>query len=159
MCAEYGELFRYFDSLLLGLTATPKDDIDHNTCKLFAMEDGVPTDSYGLHEAAAEGYLVLPRAVKVPLKFMEHGIRYADLSEAEKAEWDAKEWTEDGDVPEAVGRHDMNKYLFSVSSISCGSWTSDSSPTRPATPVLTRSTPKPRSAGRSPTGCTRPSQA
>ncbi|WP_200302646.1 DEAD/DEAH box helicase family protein [Streptomyces adelaidensis] len=110
--SKYGELFRYFDSLLLGLTATPKDDIDHNTYKLFAMEDGVPTDSYDLYEAVGEGYLVPPRAVKVPLKFMEHGIRYADLSEEEKAEWDAKEWTEDGEVPEAVGRHDMNKYLF-----------------------------------------------
>ncbi|MFD7053846.1 DEAD/DEAH box helicase family protein [Streptomyces mirabilis] len=115
--AKYGELFRYFDSLLLGLTATPKDEIDHNTYKLFAMEDGVPTDSYDLQEAAAEGYLVLPKAVKVPLKFMEHGIRYADLSEEEKAEWDAKEWTEDGDIPDAVGRHDMNKYLFNEDTV------------------------------------------
>ncbi|MDF9814210.1 DEAD/DEAH box helicase family protein [Streptomyces sp. SPB162] len=115
--AKYGELFRYFDSLLLGLTATPKDEIDHNTYKLFAMEDGVPTDSYGLQEAAAESYLVLPKAVKVPLKFMEHGIRYADLSEEEKAEWDAKEWTEDGDIPDAVGRHDMNKYLFNEDTV------------------------------------------
>ncbi len=115
--AKYGELFRYFDSLLLGLTATPKDEIDHNTYKLFAMEDGVPTDSYDLHEAAAEGYLVLPKAVKVPLKFMEQGIRYADLSEEEKAEWDAKEWTEDGDIPDAVGRHDMNKILFNEDTV------------------------------------------
>ncbi|MFB6805887.1 DEAD/DEAH box helicase family protein [Streptomyces sp. NPDC056387] len=115
--AKYGELFRYFDSLLLGLTATPKDEIDHNTYKLFAMEDGVPTDSYDLQEAAAEGYLVLPKAVKVPLKFMEQGIRYADLSEEEKAEWDAKEWTEDGDIPDAVGRHDMNKFLFNEDTV------------------------------------------
>ncbi|MFF0511068.1 DEAD/DEAH box helicase family protein [Streptomyces sp. NPDC004250] len=115
--AKYGELFRYFDSLLLGLTATPKDEIDHNTYKLFAMEDGVPTDSYDLQEAAAEGYLVLPKAVKVPLKFMEHGIRYADLSEEEKAEWDAKEWTEDGDIPDAVGRHEMNKFLFNEDTV------------------------------------------
>jgi type I restriction enzyme R subunit len=115
--AKYGELFRYFDSLLLGLTATPKDEIDHNTYKLFAMEDGVPTDSYDLEEAAAEGYLVLPKAVKVPLKFMEHGIRYADLSEEEKAEWDAKEWTEDGDIPDAVGRHEMNKFLFNEDTV------------------------------------------
>ncbi|MGW5212065.1 DEAD/DEAH box helicase family protein [Streptomyces sp. NPDC004051] len=115
--AKYGELFRYFDSLLLGLTATPKDEIDHNTYKLFAMEDGVPTDSYDLHEAAAEGYLVLPKAVKVPLKFMEQGIRYDDLSEEEKAEWDAKEWTEDGDIPDAVGRHDMNKFLFNEDTV------------------------------------------
>ncbi|MFD4754483.1 DEAD/DEAH box helicase family protein [Streptomyces sp. NPDC058426] len=115
--AKYGELFRYFDSLLLGLTATPKDEIDHNTYRLFALEDGVPTDSYGLDEAAGEGYLVLPKAVKVPLKFMEHGIRYHDLSEEEKAEWDAKEWTEDGEIPDAVGRHDMNKYLFNEDTV------------------------------------------
>ncbi|WP_030734019.1 DEAD/DEAH box helicase family protein [Streptomyces griseus] len=115
--AKYGELFRYFDSLLLGLTATPKDEIDHNTYKLFAMEDGVPTDSYDLQEAAAEGYLVLPKAVKVPLKFMEQGIRYDDLSEEEKAEWDAKEWTEDGDIPDAVGRHEMNKFLFNEDTV------------------------------------------
>ncbi|MEV7067466.1 DEAD/DEAH box helicase family protein [Streptomyces collinus] len=115
--AKYGELFRYFDSLLLGLTATPKDEIDHNTYKLFAMEDGVPTDSYDLQEAAAEGYLVLPKAVKVPLKFMEQGIRYADLSDEEKAEWDAKEWTEDGDIPDVVGRHEMNKFLFNEDTV------------------------------------------
>ncbi|EDY46623.1 DEAD/DEAH box helicase family protein [Streptomyces sp. SPB074] len=115
--AKYGELFRYFDSLLLGLTATPKDEIDHNTYRLFALEDGVPTDSYGLDEAAGEGYLVLPKAVKVPLRFMEHGIRYADLSEEEKAEWDAKEWTEDGEIPDAVGRHDMNTYLFNEDTV------------------------------------------
>ncbi|MFH9394093.1 DEAD/DEAH box helicase family protein [Streptomyces sp. NPDC017556] len=115
--AKYGELFRYFDSLLLGLTATPRDEIDHNTYKLFAMEDGVPTDSYDLQEAAAEGYLVLPKAVKVPLKFMEQGIRYADLSDEEKAEWDAKEWTEDGDIPDAVGRDEMNKFLFNEDTV------------------------------------------
>lgn len=115
--AKYGELFRYFDSLLLGLTATPRDEIDHNTYRLFALEDGVPTDSYGLDEAAGEGYLVLPKAVKVPLRFMEHGIRYADLSEEEKAEWDAKEWAEDGEIPDAVGRHDMNTYLFNEDTV------------------------------------------
>ncbi|MFF6955666.1 DEAD/DEAH box helicase family protein [Streptomyces sp. NPDC008317] len=115
--AKYGELFRYFDSLLLGLTATPKDEIDHNTYKLFAMEDGVPTDSYDLQEAAAEHYLVLPKAVKVPLKFMEHGIRYAELSDEEKAEWDAMEWTEDGDIPDAVSRDEMNTYLFNDNTV------------------------------------------
>lgn len=115
--AKYGEIFRYFDSLLLGLTATPKDDIDHNTYRLFQLEDGVPTDSYDLHEAAADRYLVLPRPVKVPLKFMQHGIRYEDLSEEEKAEWDAKEWTEDGQVPDAVDRSEMNKYLFNEDTV------------------------------------------
>ncbi|KKD08383.1 restriction endonuclease subunit R [Streptomyces sp. WM6386] len=115
--AKYGEIFNYFDSLLLGLTATPKDEIDRNTYKLFQLEDGVPTDSYGLDEAVADGYLVPPRAVKVPLKIMEHGIRYAELSEEERAEWDAKEWTEDGQVPDAVGRGDINKYVFNEDTV------------------------------------------
>ncbi|MFJ1845386.1 MULTISPECIES: DEAD/DEAH box helicase family protein [unclassified Streptomyces] len=114
---KYGEIFRYFDALLLGLTATPKDDIDRNTYKLFQLEDGVPTDSYGLDEAVGEGYLVPPKAVKVPLKFMERGIRYADLSEEEKAEWDAKEWTEDGQVPDAVSRHELDTYLFNADTV------------------------------------------
>ncbi|MEU3774804.1 DEAD/DEAH box helicase family protein [Streptomyces sp. NPDC032472] len=115
--AKYGEIFNYFDSLLLGLTATPKDEIDRNTYKLFQLEDGVPTDSYGLDEAVADGYLVPPRAVKVPLKIMEHGIRYAELSEEERAEWDAKEWTEDGQVPDAIGRNDINKYVFNEDTV------------------------------------------
>lgn len=114
---KYGEIFRYFDSLLLGLTATPKDDIDHNTYRLFQLEDGVPTDSYGLDEAVAAGYLVPAAPVRVPLRFMERGIRYDELSEEEKAEWDDKEWSDDGDVPDEVSRHDMNKFLFNEDTV------------------------------------------
>ncbi|MEV5592911.1 DEAD/DEAH box helicase family protein [Streptomyces sp. NPDC052496] len=115
--AKYGEIFNYFDSLLLGLTATPKDEIDRNTYRLFQLENGVPTDSYGLDEAVVDGYLVPPRAVKVPLRIMERGIQYAELSEEERAEWDAKEWTEDGQVPDAVGRNDINKYVFNEDTV------------------------------------------
>ena len=53
---KYGAIFNYFDSLLVGLTATPKDEIDHNTYGLFGLEDGVPTDAYGLDEAVADGH-------------------------------------------------------------------------------------------------------
>lgn len=28
---KYGAIFGYFDALLVGLTATPKDEVDHNT--------------------------------------------------------------------------------------------------------------------------------
>lgn len=40
------------------LTATPKDEVDHNTYRLFQLEYGVPTDAYSLDEAVADGYLV-----------------------------------------------------------------------------------------------------
>src|SRR5207249_7098275 len=66
---KYRAIFEYFDSLLVGLTATPKDEIDINTYGLFDLETGVPTDAYGLDEAVADGHLVPPVAVSVPLKF------------------------------------------------------------------------------------------
>ena len=75
---KYQAIFAYFDALLVGLTATPKDEIDRNTYGLFGLENGVPTDAYGLEDAIAEGYLVPPRAVSVPLRFQREGIHYAD---------------------------------------------------------------------------------
>jgi type I restriction enzyme R subunit len=86
---KYGALFDYFDGLLLGLTATPKDEVDRNTYRRFNLEEGVPTDSYSLDEAVADGCLVPPKAIDVPLKFLREGIRYDELSEEEKEEWDA----------------------------------------------------------------------
>ena len=58
---KYRSIFAYFDSLLVGLTATPKDEVGHDTYGLFDLEPGVPTDYYDLDEAVAEGYLVPPR--------------------------------------------------------------------------------------------------
>ena len=81
---KYRAIFSYFDSLLVGLTATPKDEVDRNTYGLFNLEPGVPTDAYGLEEAVADGYLVPPRAIDVPLKFPREGITYDDLSEEER---------------------------------------------------------------------------
>ena len=93
-CALPISIFEYFDCLLVGLTATPKDEIDHNTYRLFDLEDVVPTDAYPLDQAVADGHLVPPLAVSVPLKFQRDGIQYAQLTEAEKEQWDALEWTE-----------------------------------------------------------------
>ena len=72
--ANTGAIFDWFDSLLVGLTATPKDEIDRNTYGLFELESGVPTDAYTLEEAVADGYLVPMRAISVPLKFQREGI-------------------------------------------------------------------------------------
>jgi len=113
---KYGAIFGWFDSLLVGLTATPKDEVDRNTYSLFGLEDGVPTDAYGLDEAVREGYLVPPRAVSVPLKFQREGIRYADLSEADKDAWDLLEWGED-DPPDEVSGDAVNKWLFNTDTV------------------------------------------
>lgn len=114
---KYGAIFRYFDSLLVGLTATPTDEIDHNTYGLFDLETGVPTDAYPLDEAVADGHLVPPKAVSVPLKFQREGIKYDELSEEEKEQWDEKEWDEEGNVPDSVDAAALNKWLFNIDTV------------------------------------------
>ena len=107
---KYRAIFDYFDSLLVGLTATPMDEIDRNTYGLFDLENGVPTDAYGLDDAVRDGFLVPPKAVSVPLKFQREGIRYDDLPEDDKDQWDALEWGDD--VPDRVEAEAVNKWLF-----------------------------------------------
>ena len=77
---KYRAIFDYFDSLLLGLTATPKKDIDHNTYGLFGIEDDNPTFAYELNQAVEDGFLVPPKSISVPLKFQRAGIKYHEPS-------------------------------------------------------------------------------
>ena len=109
---KYRHIFNYFDSHLLGLTATPKDEIDRNTYGLFDLENGVPTDAYQLEDAVKDGYLVPTQAISVPLKFQRDGIKYDELSEAEKAEWDAMEWDEEGHIPDRIEAGALDQWLF-----------------------------------------------
>lgn len=109
---KYRHIFNYFDCLLLGLTATPKDEIDRNTYSLFDLENGVPTDAYQLEDAVKDGYLVPTKAISVPLKFQREGIKYDELSEAEKEEWDALEWDEEGNIPDRIEAGALDQWLF-----------------------------------------------
>lgn len=113
---KYGAIFAWFDSLLVGLTATPKDEVDHNTYRLFHLEDGVPTDAYGLDEAVDDGFLVPPRGVTVGTKFLRQGIAYDDLPDEEKDEWDSLDWGEDG-PPSAIDSEELNRFLFNEDTV------------------------------------------
>ena len=114
---KYRAIFDYFDALLVGLTATPKDEVDRNTYGLFELENGVPTDAYQLDEAVRDGFLVAPMAVSVPLKFQRDGIAYDALPEDEKDQWDALEWDEDGTVPARVESEAVNTWLFNADTV------------------------------------------
>jgi type I restriction enzyme R subunit len=114
---KYRAIFDYFDSLLVGLTATPKDEVDRNTYSLFELEDGVPTDAYPLEQAVGDGFLVPPQAVSVPLKFQREGITYDDLSDDDKDVWDALEWDDEGNVPDRVEAEAVNKWLFNSDTV------------------------------------------
>ena len=74
--------------MLLGMTATPKNEIDKNTYGVFDLERGVPTFAYELEKAVEEGYLVNYSTLEYKTKIMEDGIHYHDLSEEEKEEFE-----------------------------------------------------------------------
>lgn len=112
---KYRAIFEWFDSLLVGLTATPKDEVDHNTYRLFRLEDGVPTDAYGLDDAVKEGFLVPAVGISGGTKFLDRGIRYADLPEDEKDEWESLDWGDD--TPDEITSEEVNKVLFNESTV------------------------------------------
>jgi len=114
---KYRAIFSYFDSLLVGLTATPKENVDSNTYSLFELETGVPTDAYDLDDAIKDCFLVPPRAVSVPLKFQREGITYDELSDEEKEQWDEAEWDEEGATPARVEAPAVNKWLFNTDTV------------------------------------------
>ena len=112
---KFGAIFRYFDSLLVGLTATPRDQVDRNTYELFDLEPGVPTDVYELATAVADGFLVPPKVQQVDLRFPRDGIDYDSLSEEEQAQWESLDWGDDEDdrgLPDRVNASAINSWLF-----------------------------------------------
>ncbi len=115
--SKFGAIFDYFDSFLVGLTATPKDEVDRNTYRLFELENGVPTDEYSLQQAIDDKWLVPPLSYSLQLQFPRQGILYADLSEEEKAEWDEIEWDEEGGTPDRVNAEAVNRWLFNEDTV------------------------------------------
>lgn len=117
---KYGAIFDYFDSLLLGLTATPRGEVDRNTYKLFELDDHQPTFAYELDQAVEDGFLVPPRAISVPLKFQRDGIKYAELSPEEQEEYELQEEfydKESGELVEEISSSALNKWLFNVDTV------------------------------------------
>ncbi|MBC2605633.1 DEAD/DEAH box helicase family protein [Pelagicoccus albus] len=117
---RYRAIFGYFDSLLIGLTATPREEVDRNTYELFDLEDGVPNDAYELEDAVREEWLVPPRVKQVNLRYPREGIRYENLSEEEKRKWETTDWGDDMPTdayPDGVDAGAINKWLFNEDTV------------------------------------------
>ena len=113
---KYQAIFDYFDALLIGLTATPKDEIDKNTYSVFDLENGVPTFAYELEEAVEGKYLVSYRVYEMKSKIMEEGIKYDQLSEDEKDQFD-EFFEEDETVEDTIDSAAVNEWLFNADTI------------------------------------------
>ena len=114
---KYRDIFTYFDAPLVGLTATPKDEIEKNTYEVFELQNGVPTYGYELAQAVKDGYLVDFMSVETTLKFIDQGIVYDDLSEEDKKIYEDTFEDENGEMPESIQSSALNEWVFNVDTI------------------------------------------
>lgn len=113
---KYKAIFDYFDAYLIGLTATPKDEVDKNTYGIFDMENGVPTYAYEFDKAVEDEFLVEYETVEVKSKIMEDGIKYDELSDEDKEEYEDK-FHDDTDIGEEIQSSAINQWLFNANTI------------------------------------------
>ena len=110
---KYATIFDYFDAILVGLTATPKDEVDRNTYDFFEVEQNVPTYAYGYETAVNEDHVLVPYyTYATTTKFIREGIKYDDLTPEEKEKYEEAFEDAGVDVPDFVPSAKLNKFLF-----------------------------------------------
>jgi type I restriction enzyme R subunit len=114
---KYRAIFEYFDAMMVGLTATPKTDVDRNTYDFFEMEHGVPTYAYDYETAVYQDRVLVPYYnYEVKTKFLEEGITYDDLSDEDKERYE-EDFIEDDRMPEFIPSADLNKFVFNETTV------------------------------------------
>lgn len=121
---KFGDIFRYFDSLLVGLTATPRDQVDKSTYELLHLEGGEPTDYYEYETAIKDKYLVPYEGKIRGSKVVNEGIKYDELSDEEKQQleqvWEYEQVNKDPDEewkPRNIREQEIYKYIYNVDTI------------------------------------------
>lgn len=122
---KYTAIFNYFDSLLVGLTATPRDQVDKSTYDVFDLETGEPNFAYELKEAVKDGYLVNYTPISRTTQILKNGIKYNNLSNEEKDQlekvWDyekaKKSIDPDSKYYRDIDKSEIFKYIFNIDTI------------------------------------------
>lgn len=81
---KYAIIFDYFDALKIGLTATPRDQVDKSTYERFHCDQGTPDFEYTIKQGIDQGFLTKWQLINRTTKILRKGVKYDDLSEAEK---------------------------------------------------------------------------
>lgn len=115
---KYRAIFDYFDAILMGLTATPKTDVDRNTYDFFEVEHGVPTYAYDYDTAVKIDHVLVPYYnIEVSKKFLEEGISYDELSEEDKERFE-DDFAEDGEaLPSFIPSNKLNSFVFNQQTV------------------------------------------
>ena len=111
---KYRAIFEYFDAYLVGLTATPREEVERSTFDFFELEHGNPTYNYTYEEAIKNGYLVDYFPVENSTTFIDKGIHYDDLTAEDKKAYE-DEYRE-GDFEENPPS-DINKFVFNKDTV------------------------------------------
>lgn len=114
---KYRAIFDYFDAVLVGLTATPKTDVDRNTYDFFDMQQGIPTYAYDYNQAIDDHFLVPYYNYEVTMKFLEEGITYDDLSPEDKKRYEDDFTEDDGSLPDYIPSPKLNKFIFNADTV------------------------------------------
>ena len=114
---KYRAIFEYFDAVMVGLTATPKTDVDRNTYDFFEMEHGVPTYAYDYETAVYQDHVLVPYYnYEVKTKFLDEGITYDDLSDEDKERYE-EDFVEDGMMPDFIPSAALNQFVFNETTV------------------------------------------
>jgi len=114
---KYKAIFTYFDSLLVGLTATPRDEIERSTYSTFDLEEGLPTFHYEMEEAVRDHYLVGYTVLDRTTKFLKQGVKYSELSNEEKEEYEKTFLTPEGELPTELSGADFFKKIYNDNTV------------------------------------------
>lgn len=137
---KYRAIFEYFDALVVGLTATPKDEVDRNTFEFFDVKHETPTFAYSFEEAVKAGFLVPYRNVEIATEILENGVEYDKLTDEEKERYEelfgsgesSEEFEEDDEndatstqkkptksasTPDKIEAEKINNYVFNASTV------------------------------------------
>jgi len=120
---KYGAIFNYYDSFLVGLTATPREEVEKSTYELLGLEDGYPNYEYNLQDAVTDGYLVPYTAFKKGTLILKEGIKYDSLSKDEKEQmekiWDYEKTVKalNGEGGRDIDSKEIFTYIFNTDTI------------------------------------------
>lgn len=114
---RYQAIFNYFDCLMLGLTATPREQVEDDTYQFFERAKGDPTFLYDYKTAVEEEHLVDYVPLDRTTNLMKNGLKYDDLSDAEKEQYETLFSDEEGNFPKAISKDEFLRNVMNEDTI------------------------------------------
>lgn len=114
---KYAEIFDYFDALMIGLTATPRNDIHKSTYRVFDLDNQEPNYEYDLVKAVKDGFLTYYRALDRTPDILKNGLTYEELSEEDKEQYEELFSEDDGTIPERIEGKQFYSYITNIDTI------------------------------------------